>query len=467
MLDNFPIVIIGAGPVGLAAAVHVLQRGQTPLVLEAGPAVGSGPRKWGHIRMFSPWEFNIDPVAGMLLARHGWTAPDPQALPTGRELVEKYLEPLAALPQLAPHIRLGARVTGISRENRDRMTDARRSEVPFVVRYVRGKQESEVLAQAVIDASGTLGSPNPAGSAGLPSIGEYACRERIYYGMPDLLGAERKRYAGRRLLVLGAGHSAVGTLLDAVRLREKAKGTQIHWALRQPDLRKVLGGGERDQLVERGRLGVEILELVEQGSFTVHLGFNLDHLHLGASGLVAADDQRELPPVDELVVATGYRPDFSLLSEIRLALDPSIQCPFRLAPLIDPNQHSCGTVLPHGAEELRHPEERFYLVGMKSYGRAPTFLMRTGYEQVRSVAAALAGDWASARRVELTLPETGVCSVSFDADQGPASECCGGPAKSSSSACCAADEKANGAGRQTGQAVVGTIGKRSTKAATG
>ncbi len=324
----------------------------------------------------------------------------------------------------------------------------------------------------MIDASGTLGTPNPAGAAGLPAIGEGAARERIYYGMPDLLGADRKRYAGRRILVLGAGHSAVGTLLDAVRLREKAPGTQIHWAVRQPDLRKVLGGGGRDQLAERGRLGVEIVRLVEEGSFTVHLGFNLDHLSLGLNGLVAADDQRELPPVDELVVAAGYRPDLSLLSEIRLALDPGTQSPVRLAPLIDPNQHSCGTVPPHGAEELRHPEEGFYLVGMKSYGRAPTFLMRTGYEQVRSVAAALAGDWEAARRVELALPATGVCSTDRSAAKAgsPAAGCCGGAAPTGVDACCAADAQAKEAGAEgcgcaAPEPVVSSISRPAAKAA--
>ncbi|SCF83810.1 hypothetical protein GA0115254_118614 [Streptomyces sp. Ncost-T10-10d] len=99
-----------------------------------------------------------------------------------------------------------------------------------------------------------------------------------------------------------------------------------------------------------------------------------------------------------------------------------------LAPLIDPNQHSCGTVYPHGAKELAHPEQDVYVVGMKSYGRAPTFLAMTGYEQVRSVAAALAGDNEAAERVELTLPETGVCGGAglFDAPNVARSEGDGG-----------------------------------------
>jgi hypothetical protein len=148
---------------------------------------------------------------------------------------------------------------------------------------------------------------------------------------------------------------------------------------------------------------------------------------------------------DELIVATGFRPDLGFLSELRLSLDPALDCPAALAPLIDPNEHSCGTVRPHGARELSHPEPGFYIAGMKSYGRAPTFLTLTGYEQVRSIVAEIAGDKEAAARVELVLPETGVCNRS---PIGEAEGCCGGAAKSDASACCTADETAKAAGEQ-------------------
>jgi len=118
---------------------------------------------------------------------------------------------------------------------------------------------------------------------------------------------------------------------------------------------------------------------------------------------------------DTVVVATGFRPDLDMLREVRLGLDEVVEAPTRLAPLIDPNLHSCGTVPPHGVDELSHPEPGFWLAGMKSYGRAPTFLLLTGYEQVRSIADELAGDRDAARRIELVLPETGVCSTDVDA----------------------------------------------------
>jgi hypothetical protein len=152
---------------------------------------------------------------------------------------------------------------------------------------------------------------------------------------------------------------------------------------------------------------------------------------------------RELGPVDRVVVATGQRPDLTLTRELRLDLDPWLESAKALGPLIDPNLHSCGSVPPHGHRELAHPEPGFYTVGIKSYGRAPTFLMLTGYEQVRSVTAALAGDFVAADNVQLVLPETGVCSTNTAAAGANVSEgCCGGPAPAEVDACCVADAKA-------------------------
>lgn len=420
MNPSLPVVVIGAGPVGLAAAAHLLARGLEPILLEAGASVGTGMLGWAHVRMFSPWEFTIDREAARLLAAQGWQAPDPAGFPTGGEVVERYLLPLAATPAIAPRLRLGARVTGVTREGRDLMKDAGREQAPFLVRYEQDGVEHEVRARAVVDASGTFGRPNPVGASGLPARGETALAGHIAYGLPDVAGALRARYAGKRVLVVGSGHSAFNVLNDLARLADEAPGTRIHWALRRDSLRRVLGGGEADQLKERGRLGLRIGALVASGALEVHAGTRIDRLERTAAGIVAYDGARALPPVDEVVAATGFRPDHGLLSELRLSLDPATQSPAALAPLIDPNQHSCGSVRPHGAEELRHPDAGVYIVGMKSYGRAPTFLLLTGYEQVRSVVAAIDGDWDAARRVELVLPETGVCS----GPPGAAVSCC-------------------------------------------
>lgn len=433
-----PVVVIGAGPVGLAAAAHLLERGLPPLVLEAGESVGAGMLRWAHVRMFSPWEFNIDQAAGRLLRAHGWTPPDPSAYPTGGEVVERYLLPLAALPEIAPRLVLGSRVLKVTKQRRDRMKDAGRDDAPFVVRYRDASGEHELLAQGVIDASGTIETPNPMGASGIPAIGEAEVGDSVFHGMPDVLGRDRARYAGKRVLVVGSGHSAFNVLQDLARLAAQAPGTTIQWALRRNSLRRVLGGGEADQLKQRGRLGLAIGRLVDEGVLQVATGFHVERVERSAGGIVVRDGERALAPVDAIVAATGFRPDTGLLSELRVALDHGTQAPVALAPLIDPNLHSCGSVRPHGAEELRHPDAGVFIVGMKSYGRAPTFLLLTGYEQVRSVVAALAGDWEAARRVELALPETGVCITHFEEEDAAErmSSCCTVPASSVAPAAC-------------------------------
>lgn len=426
---SLPVAVIGAGPVGLAAAAHLVSRGETPLVFEAGAAVGASVARWAHVRVFSPWRYNVDPASASLLAARGWAAPDPDHLPTGRELIEDYLAPLAALPEIAPHLRLGTRVLAVTRMGFDKMKTAGRAESPFVLHVqTTVGEESQVLARAVIDASGTYGRPNPLGTGGVPAGGEQALADRIVYGIPDVLGPDRGRYAGRRVLVVGSGHSAFNALLDLATLARDAPGTTVAWAIRRTDLRQLYGGQGQDALPARGGLGAQLRALVEGGAVELVAGFQATRLVATPDGIVVVGMDRVLAPVDEIVAATGFRPDLSFLGELRLGLDPAVESPVALAPLIDPNVHSCGSVPPHGAAELAHPEPGFYAVGMKSYGRAPTFLMRTGYEQVRSVVCALTGDATGAAAVELELPETGVCSsgrADGRADGAGETACCG------------------------------------------
>jgi thioredoxin reductase len=420
-----PVVVIGAGPVGLAAAVHLQDRGETPLVLEAGAAAGAAVLKWGHVQLFSPWEFNIDPLAATLLEATGWTLPDPTAYPTGAELVERYLAPLAAHPAIAPHLRFGTRVRAVTRQGFDKMKTTGRDDAPYAV-FVEDAAGDEhvILAKAVIDASGTYHMPNPLGAHGVPALGERGLADRIVYGIPAARGTDRARYAGRHTLVVGSGHSAFNVLQDLTALADEDPATQITWLVRRPVVSDSLyGGGANDQLAARGALGRTIERLVKAGRVQLVTGFKIDRLSRAGDQVVLSDGERTVGPVDQIVATTGFRPDLSILAELRLSLDPAVESPAVLAPLIDPNEHSCGTVRPHGAEELRHPDSGLYIVGMKSYGRAPTFLMRTGYEQVRSVVAAIVGDWESARRVELVLPETGVCSG--PASGASAGGCCG------------------------------------------
>ncbi|HYG95422.1 MAG TPA: NAD(P)-binding domain-containing protein [Nocardioides sp.] len=412
---NHPLVVIGAGPVGLAAAAHARSRGLSTVVLEAGPAAGSAVAGWGHVRLFSPWSELVDPVAADLLAGAGWDAPDASSYPTGRDWTDRYLQPLAEALAATPEveIRYGHRVTGVARRGRDVLVDTGRETEPLVVHVRTATGEERLVAGAVVDASGTWGGPNPLGADGYSARGEREHAPRIFYGMPDLADpATRQRYAGRHVAVAGTGASAQNVLVALASLARDVPGTKVSWLVRRGET--TFGGGDNDQLVERGALGRKAQAVAESGIVRTRTTFRATAVEDGTDGRmrILSEDGQVVEGVDEVVVVTGFRPDLSFLSEVRLGLDPVLQSPRQLAPLIDPNVHSCGTVYPHGVKELAQPEPGLYLAGMKSYGRAPSFLTLTGFEQVRSIVAAIAGDHEAAERVELVLPETGVCGGS-------------------------------------------------------
>ncbi|MDT7953798.1 MAG: NAD(P)-binding domain-containing protein [Acetobacteraceae bacterium] len=439
--ENLPVAIIGGGPIGLAAAAHAIARDVPVKLYEAGATVGTNLRDWGHVRVFTPWELNVDAVARSLLERHGWRMPPLGELPTGEELYARYLKPLAEIPELAAVVEVGARVAAISRAGADKVVSKGRETKPFRLRTARSDGGArEDLARAVIDASGTWTTPNPLGAAGLPAEGEVAHAGRIAYGMPDVLGRDRASYAGRRTLVIGAGYSAANVLIDLVRLAQDDPRTSVTWVVRGTNLVRVYGGGRADQLLARGALGWHLKELVDQGRVSLTLGFAATAVHEAGDALLLEGNTNEGPrrigPADRIVVATGQRPDLGMTRELRLDLDPWLESVRALGPLIDPNVHFCGSVPPHGHRELAHPEPGFYTIGVKSYGRAPTFLLLTGYEQARSVVAALAGDMAAANAVRLVLPETGVCSTQFEPDVATGVECCSEPAPAASQSCC-------------------------------
>ncbi|MDF1815639.1 MAG: NAD(P)-binding domain-containing protein [Verrucomicrobiales bacterium] len=434
---HLPVAIIGAGPVGLAAAAHLIERGEQPLVLESGPSIGHSVRKWGHVRMFSPWHYNIDSASRRLLEAFGWDEPCGERLPTGRELVGEYLEPLASIKTVADSLRLSHRVIFVTRDGIDKVRSHNRAAHPFVLRTVDSAGHIVThRAKAVIDASGTWDSPNPMGADGLPVPGEELCSSRIDYGIPDMTGPREADFAGADVLVVGSGHSSFNAVLNLLHLKEKQPDTMITWAMRKTKLGNVFGGGTADALPERGELGQKVREAVDCGAVKLLNPMTIEELtqndsnsSISVHAKVAGDSV--ILSVDRVVVATGFRPDLSFSREIRLRLDSALECAGKLGPLIDPNEHSCGSVPPHGAAELAHPEPGYYIVGMKSYGRAPTFLLATGYQQVRSVVAEIAGDHEAAAKVHLDLPETGVCHLSEEGKS--VSPCCGDQSKDAES----------------------------------
>jgi hypothetical protein len=393
-------------------------------VYEAGAEVGANLRDWGHVRVFTPWRYCVDKAATALLGRRGWRLPPADAFPTGSEIVANYLEPLAATPELSRVIETGSRVTAISRLGLDKTVTRGREQRPFALSIARADGVRRDLIRAVIDASGTWSTPNPIGANGLLAEGEAELAKRVAYGIPDILGRDRYLYAGQTTLVIGGGYSAASALLDLERLAKAEPSTTFLWVTRGTNLVRIYGGGSADQLPARGELGAYTRDLVESGRVPLTTGFATVALRSNGARISVigetTDGLRQLGPVDRIIAATGQRPDLSLTRELRLDLDPSLESTKGLGPLIDPNEHYCGSVPPHGHRELAHPETGFYTVGVKSYGRAPTFLLLTGYEQARSVAAALGGDMAAADNVQLILPETGVCTTVLPGAEGEA-----------------------------------------------
>ncbi|WP_430866747.1 FAD-dependent oxidoreductase [Demequina aurantiaca] len=431
---DLPVVVIGAGPVGLAAAAQLLERGLEPLVIEAGESPGATVSTWGHVRLFSPWRYDIDDAARRLLEGTDWVEPDLDELPTGAELVSEYLTPLAATHAISSRLTTGTKVLAVARDGADKTRTLGRERRGYRVRTVNSQGGVEdVLARAVIDASGTFATSNPLGTSGMPAAGERAAGEFITGPLPDVLGAQRSRFAGVHTLVVGMGHSAANTLLSLIELAESEPGTTVTWAIRGGSTRRLLGGGADDELPARGLLGERLQAAVEAGRLTLVKWASIEQIVVGTgtgTGTVRVLGKSREETIDlevgAIVNATGFRPNLDMLREVRLDLDPVVESPRQLAELIDPNFHSCGTVPPHGEALLRHPDDGFYIAGMKSYGRAPTFLLATGYEQVRSIAAALAGDQAGADLVQLNLPATGVCEsdINPDAEEGSGGLCC-------------------------------------------
>lgn len=391
-----PIAILGAGPTGLEAALAAAECGVPFVVFEAADGVAGHVRDWSHVELFSPWAYNISPRARRALAGAGIELPDPSdpTCPSGAELLDRVLAPIGALPSIRPHLHCGVRVLSVGREGllkHEEISSVIRGQRPFrlLLSDSSGREWVE-NAGAVLDCTGSYSRPNAMGDGGIAAPGERALSDEIQRSIPDL-DAEAGEWAGRTILVVGAGHSALTAVSDLARLAETAPGTSILWALRRENPRWHVDPD--DPLPGRSRLAARAHELLAGDSPAVLVisGVVVDSLARDAArlavGLRRTDGTVETVHVDKILSLTGAVGDHELYRQLQVHECYATLGPMKLAAALLASQGSndCLDQKSQGAATLLNPEPGFFILGAKSYGRNSSFLMRLGWEQVDEV----------------------------------------------------------------------------------
>ena len=391
------IAILGAGPIGLEAALAAAQRGDDFTVYESAPTVGGHVRRWGHVRTFTPWAMNVSPR----MRSHLPAAPGGDTLPSGTQLADELLEPIAALPQLAGRIRLQTRVLAVGREGllkHEAIGDPRRASRPFRLLVARPDgSEAIVHADVVIDATGTYGNPNRLGDGGIDAVNERAFEDRIERFLPALTEQARD-WAGRTILLTGSGHSAQTAVRQLAAFARDAPGTRIVWAVRKP--RPDWGAVEADPLPERASLNAAAAELAAGASDAVRLrpGCVTEALHARGDRIVVTlrNGALEEVEVDRILALNGGVGDGALYRQLQVHECYATSGPMNLAAaLLGESGSDCLAVSAHGPETLRNPEPGFFILGAKSYGRNSQFLLQIGWQQVDDVFGSLIEQGAS------------------------------------------------------------------------
>ena len=389
------VAIIGAGPIGLETALAAAARNLDFTVYEAGAAPGGYVRRWGHVRLFTPWEMNVSERARAAL---GEQAPAGGGLPTGEELAERLLDPLAAGPALAGRLRLGTRVRAVGREGllkHEAIGSGERAGRPFRL-LVSGPDGNESIehADAVIDCSGTYGHPNRLGDGGIDAPGERAFEDRIERFLPQL-EERHEEWAGRTVLLTGSGHSAQTAALALARFARQAPGTRVIWAVRHP--RPDWGTVEDDPLPQRASLNHAAEELRRGASPAVEVRPGRVTEALQPSGERIAVSLRnggvERVDVDRILALNGGVGDHSIYRQLQVHECYATCGPMKLAAtlLAAGSGGDCLAQTSHGPQTLLNPEPGFFILGAKSYGRNSQFLMSIGWRQVDDVFASLLG----------------------------------------------------------------------------
>lgn len=396
------IAIFGAGPLGLEAALYARFLGYEVAIYERG-RVAENVLRWGHVRLFSPFAMNRSPLALAALQAQDaqYAPPDDDQLLTGRQWAEQYLVPLSKTDLLVDHLHLQCTVLSVGRHDvlkGDAPGDAHRADSPFRILLADAEGHERIeSADVVIDTSGVYGNHNCLGQGGIPAIGEIPSRSHIEYELPDVLGSDRERYAGRHTLLIGGGYSAAATVVSLAKLAEEDASTRVTWITRRELNENNTGPLPRitdDRLAERDALA-------EQANRCA--GDTVDHVThwpgttVGAVTYDAATDcfQVELHGThagshsfDRIIANVGYRPDDQIYQELQVHQCYASEGPMKLAAsLLGQTSADCLDQTAPDGQTLLNPEPNFYILGAKSYGRNSRFLFSIGLEQIRQLFA--------------------------------------------------------------------------------
>ncbi len=390
------MAILGGGPVGLAGLLKARAEGWDAHLYERG-SLGENVRAWGHVRMFSPAGMNL--LEPALVARE--SDGDPDRLLTGAEYVERHLEPLARRPELAGRVHTRSEVVGISRDRLrkgDEIASPGRARRPFrlLVRDEAGERAAD--ADVVLDATGTFATPNWLGGGGIPAVGERALRDAIDYRLPDVAGRQRRLFAGRRTLVVGAGHSAATAIVWLAESAREQPATRVTWVTRSASARPVAEIAA-DPLAERARVAGAANDLAQDAPWLTRVTdaalVEVRREDVGLAAAVAGPAGTSWIAADRLLALVGYRPDLQLARELQVQTCWATEGTYPLAAALlaqEPEAAAdCLRAVGFGASTLVHPEPGFFTLGAKSYGRNSSFLIQTGVRQVQEVFELLGG----------------------------------------------------------------------------
>jgi thioredoxin reductase len=378
------VLVIGAGPMGIAAAIGAADRGADVTVLERGE-VGASLRTWGATRFFSPLHMNVSARMRELL---GDAMPDPDALLTGAEYADRVLLPLVDREPLRRRVHTGHGVVAVGRRGLTRTDYAGhplRAERPF---RILCENEATFEAEVVLDASGGLVLPRPMGVGGLPPLGESSLARRPMRTLGEL-STRVEELRGKRVLVLGDGHSAANAIGFLAALADEAPSTRIVWVTRAAN-RRPCEEVPNDPLPERQAVvdfanamaekPPEFLR-VERRAMIESVSQNNGHVEVKLTGGRSID-------ADAIAAFTGYRPDARFLSELTVETSPVTEGGGRLYRAIS-SITDCLAVPAVKPDDLQSGEPGFYFVGSRSYGRSNGFLLRTGLAQLETILESL------------------------------------------------------------------------------